>query len=396
MSDPVNPPSGTKFKRSLHVLGSAACALIVACAAPAATVTPPAPTAAPTASATPAAVPSAKPTDAPATATPTPAVVSAGATPSAAASHAVESLCVGQQGDMGPGDPSIGTLEGSIDNGRILIGIEAAAGPGGTFALAYIDKDGLHEIPIEPDFSLAHATWETADTLLFDSQRAGDRHIFRMNIDDGSVEQVTDGELIGQSNASVLPDGRFVHEMYSCAVPQDLGLQITTADGSSTTELTQPQPIDDPGGETRSWLGDASVSASPDGKRVAFLRVFDENNSAVFTVPSGGGEARRMTPDLDQPDRPRWSPDGTRILYDYMGKLWTVDAEGGNPQVLLREDVGSAFEADWSPDGSQIVFKHYEPGWSYNELHIADADGTNERVLWVGDYSTAETVDWGS
>ena len=54
-----------------------------------------------------------------------------------------------------------------------------------------------------------------------------------------------------------------------------------------------------------------------------------------------------------------------------------------------------SWEGDWSPDGKQIVYKYYEQGWRYNELHIASADGSNESVLWTGDFSTAETPDWG-
>lgn len=189
--------------------------------------------------------------------------------------------------------------------------------------------------------------------MLFDSERAGDRHVFRMNIDDGSISQVTSGELVGQQGASLLPDGRFAHEMYSCSVAQDLGLQVTTADGGSTVELTAARPVDD--------LGyDQQPDVSADGKWVTFLRMVDDTNGAAFVVSTDGGDARRLTPDLPNLGRPRWAPDGTQIFYDQNGKLWTVAAEGGDPQVLLSEAVGLAFEADWSPDGSQIVFKHYE------------------------------------
>ncbi len=101
---------------------------------------------------------------------------------------------------------------------------------------------------------------------------------------------------------------------------------------------------------------------------------------------------------------PRWSPDGTRILYTehqddlaaLSHRLWIVDVQGGAPRPLTRaSDPGVWSEGDWSPDGRTIVAKYWRPGWNHNELRLLDADGTDTRTLWVSPSGhSAETPDW--
>ncbi|MEP7360333.1 MAG: hypothetical protein ABI744_02010 [Chloroflexota bacterium] len=294
---------------------------------------------------------------------------------------------------QGSGNRSIGTLSGSIRSGRILIGIEAAAGPSGTFAIAYIDSSGLHEIPSIADWTTAHPTWETQNTIVFDSERAGDRNLFRADISDSSVTQITSTFRVGEEKAAVLGDGRLVHDEYSCAEMSDFGLHITSADGSSDMQLTPTQAVGNPAFDT-------SPAVSPDGHTIVFVRNVDDNVGALFTIDAAGGDVVRLTPDSRGVEYPRWSPDGNTILFDQTpsggsSDVWTVPAAGGDAKQVTHSAGGALrWEADWSPDGTQIVLKYYEPGWRYNALHIADADGSNETVLWTGDYSTAETPHW--
>ena len=317
-----------------------------------------------------------------------PVLASAAPTASGAAS-----LCEDVQGG-GTGQRSTGTVVGQVSTGRILIGIEAAAGPSGTFALAYIDSTGLHEIPSVADWTTAHALWETPTSIVFDSERAGDRHLFRADIATGSVTQITTAFRVGEQSADILGDGRIVHDQYSCAEPIDMGLNITTADGATTTELTPARPSGDPGYDTE-------AAVAPDGHTVVFVRHVDDNTGALFTIDASGGTATRLMPDSDHVSYPRWAPDGKTILFSQdvptgATDVWTIPAAGGTPKRVTQSDPGAIrWEADWSPDGKQIVFKEFEQGWHYNELHLANADGSNETVLWTGDYSTAETPHWG-
>ena len=287
-----------------------------------------------------------------------------------------------------------GKLVGTINQGRILIGIEAAGT--GTIALAYIDTGGLHVVPMAHDGTLAHAAWAPDGTIVFDSERAGGRHLFRIATDGTGLTQVTNEAGSAEQDVSFSPDGgRIAYEHYSCAEPRDFGIQVAAADGSSPVALNKP---------LYGAAEESDAAFSPDGKSVAFVRSVDDSHGAVWVVPAAGGEARRLTSDDLGAAYPRWSPDGKQILFASRWSagvedraLWVVPAAGGKPRRLFKQDAAIwEIEGEWSPDGSQIVFGTFTPAWDHDELWIAAADGTHERTLWVGDHSTgANTPHWG-
>jgi dipeptidyl aminopeptidase/acylaminoacyl peptidase len=109
---------------------------------------------------------------------------------------------------------------------------------------------------------------------------------------------------------------------------------------------------------------------SPDGKWVAFS-AHEINLQAntktphLWVVSLAGGEARQLTSGEKGEDRPRWSPDGKRLVYisakDGSSQVWTVgfDAEIGTLEGDARRITDISTEADgelWSPDGKNIIF----------------------------------------
>jgi len=98
---------------------------------------------------------------------------------------------------------------------------------------------------------------------------------------------------------------------------------------------------------------------SPDGKLIAYaagsatrMRIF------IRPVGSGGGRTIALSDDSTVVEtQPRWSPDGTRILFLTKGGAWIAPALGGSSQALIPPSATSIVKsAIWSPDGTEIAF----------------------------------------
>jgi hypothetical protein len=307
----------------------------------------------------------------------------------------VADQCPPDQQEQGPtGTPGLGAVQTPPAAGRILMTVGGLVGPTGVFAVALIDSSGVHPVNTTVDPTMNGLAWETADTAVFDSERAGQRHLFRLHLADGNIEQITNDPTVAEGAASVAADGRIVHEQWSCVTGLMLGIHVTSADGTQSTAITAAQasadqPYDDQPG------------VSADGKTVAFVHEDGQGNGAIFVVPIDGGTATRLTESLPDVEDPHWSPDGSKILFSHAGAsnstdLWTVPATGGAPtQITHSGTMTSSWAADWSPDGTQIVFKKFAYGAIQDDVRVIEADGSNEQVLWAGDHASAEQPDWG-
>lgn len=104
--------------------------------------------------------------------------------------------------------------------------------------------------------------------------------------------------------------------------------------------------------ETPLWLRDIKIS--PDGTKIAFTYKGD-----IFTVPTSGGTATRITSDAAYETNPIWSPDGKTIAYasDRHGSadIFVIPATGGEPHRLTSFSAAETPQA-FSPDGSLIYF----------------------------------------
>ena len=101
-----------------------------------------------------------------------------------------------------------------------------------------------------------------------------------------------------------------------------------------------------------------NVDVSPDGAWVVFDLLGD-----IYRVPMAGGAAERLTTGRGFDHQPRYSPDGTVIVFvsDRSGKdnLWLVNADGSNPRQLTKLDDSFPTAPAWMPDGEYIVAKRH-------------------------------------
>ncbi len=109
---------------------------------------------------------------------------------------------------------------------------------------------------------------------------------------------------------------------------------------------------------------------SPDGKWVVFdcVDVDLEANTKIshlWIVPASGGESRRLNETLSHEERPRFSPDGKRLIWTSKAtdptQIWMCDfnSESGTLMGKAHQVTSISTGADgaiWSPDGKSIVF----------------------------------------
>jgi dipeptidyl aminopeptidase/acylaminoacyl peptidase len=109
---------------------------------------------------------------------------------------------------------------------------------------------------------------------------------------------------------------------------------------------------------------------SPDGKWVVFDcqdvdLAANTKTSHLWIVPASSGESHRMNPTPNHEERPRFSPDGKRLIWTSKAtdptQIWMCDFDSnggslvGKPHQVTNISTG-ADGAIWSPDGKNIVF----------------------------------------
>jgi serine/threonine protein kinase len=119
---------------------------------------------------------------------------------------------------------------------------------------------------------------------------------------------------------------------------------------------------------------------------------------------------------------PRWSPDGSQIVYSAalpgkVLKMFLISSQGGNSEELLREDQVEV-DASWSPDGSRIAYGRqinpsiyildlktrqvstvpgsaglFSPRWSPDGKHLAALSSDSARLM-LFDFKSQKWSEW--
>jgi Tol biopolymer transport system component len=113
---------------------------------------------------------------------------------------------------------------------------------------------------------------------------------------------------------------------------------------------------------------------SSDGKWVAYVSIPE---STLWRCRADGSDALQLTSAPEGAALPHWSPDGKRIAYvrlqpGQLSKIAVISADGGVAKELLPENRNQN-DANWSPDGNRIMFGNY----------VHDVEGLNIRIVDV-------------
>ena len=147
------------------------------------------------------------------------------------------------------------------------------------------------------------------------------------------------------------------------------------------------------------WI---SLDLSPDGETLVFELLGD-----LYTLPISGGTATRITSGQGYDMQPRFSPDGTELVFvsdrDGSENLWIAAADGSDARQLTDGERENYVSPEWTPDGDYLMATKGTQLWLYHKdggsgvqitghreegdpppaAHFGPAFGADDRYVWL-------------
>lgn len=212
--------------------------------------------------------------------------------------------------------------------------------------------------------------------------RAQDFDIFVENAEGTALVDLSNNDVMDQG-PRLSPNGREIAFSSDRDADRSVGVlerafevYVMNEDGSDVRRLTNNPAWD--GGQA--W--------SPNGQRIVWQSCRQGGKCGIRVMNADGSGKRDLTDNDHWNGNPVWSPNGRRIVFfsdrerdpnlpvlERGMDLYVMDSDGSDVRRLTTSGINVA--PAWSPNGRQIVFR----GGDGNEIHIMNADGTDQRLL---------------
>jgi len=242
--------------------------------------------------------------------------------------------------------------------------------------------------------SVVHAPWWSPDGKRFAYRRVLGWLIVH-DLETGEEERITPLELAKDDDVFWSPDGKRILIISEEILKNDgtredtpyARLYVVDVATKRTTLLTPEDRIH----HYACW--------SPDGRQIAYVTFGLEGKDSfnlfdLFVIDAEGGKPRRLTWDLAPKYSIQWSPDGTKLAFDWEEpvrvepsnpssgsggpcRIGVLDLRTGAARKIISGDLSTS-RPQWSPDGAELLFVR-----DGREICIAREDGTGLRVVFA-------------
>ena len=255
----------------------------------------------------------------------------------------------------------------------------------------------LGEPTYAPDGKAIYFTRNTTPGPIFEYAQDSNNALFaieRYDLETGETTVAVSG-LGGAVRPAPSPDGRSI----AFVRRENTRSKLYVKDLASGVERKVYDDLDQDVQETWAVTGVyPNMAWTPDSRSIVFwaggkIRRVDADGSGSAVIPFAVDDTRGVADaphpvipvqveqvDVSMARFPEVSPDGRTVVFESLGKLYTMPASGGTPRRLT--DAGDAMELypSWSRDGRSIVYVHWTDD-GLGEIRTIGANGRGGRAI---------------
>jgi len=235
-------------------------------------------------------------------------------------------------------------------DGKMVAVVARITGPYGELGIADVGSGKFRLLTHDNALALSPAWSPDNRTIYFSSSRGGTLNIWKIGTDGRGLRQVTAGEG-DDAELDVSSDGK---RLVFATLRVNVGLaqlDLQAKPGESNTKIVASDPAHN----------ELFPVYSPDGTHIAFCTVRKgAENEGIGIADTNGSDATQLVRDGRINLFPRWSPDGSRVIF-FSGAPWVGSGEfrsvaisGGAPQTIMQ---APEYSLDVGRDGRLLYLK---------------------------------------